>query len=293
MPRETDALRLLKTLLGLYKPSAEEVRRLAEVAKLNKLLLAYLRRVGDVLRGELLREEARYMWFVRNVAEVVEVLNGVGVNYALHKFRKPFDHVSVDLDILVRVDDIPKAVKALISRGFRAVVLELYTVTLARNGFMVDLYTNPSFTWVAYMDGEELLKCCTEEIEVDGVRANALTREAEVAVTAAHAIYKEHMVLLIDCLTMWAWTNREVWRLTEELGAGKALETLHSICRAIEAGYVEAPYKLSLGMVIKILSEKLVKDPVFRVTTMNVLKYVFGRRDIGARILSRLLRESY
>ena len=73
----------------------------------------------------------------------------------------------------------------------------------------------------------------------------------------------------------------------------KALETLHSICKAIEAGYIETPYKLSLGMVIKILTEKLVEDPVFRATTMNVLKYAFARRDIGTRILSRLLRESY
>jgi hypothetical protein len=293
MPRETDALRLLKTLLGLYKPGVEEVRRLAEVAKLNKLLLAYLRRVGDALRDELLREEARHRWFMRNATEVIEALNGAGVEYALHKFRKPFDHVSVDLDILVRVDDIPKAVKALISRGFRAVVLELYTVTLARNGFMVDLYTNPSFAWVIYMDGEKLLRCCVEEIEIGGVKANALTKETEVAVVAAHAVYKEHVVLLIDCLTAWAWTGRGVWSLAEELGTDKALETLHSICRAIGAGYIEAPYRLSIATITRILSEKFVRDPVFRVTTINMLKYAFEHRDIGARMLNRLLRGSY
>jgi len=293
MPRETETLKLLRTLLGLYKPSAEEVRRLAEVAKLNKLLLAYLRRVGDALRGELLREEARHRWFMRNATEVIEALNGAGVEYALHKFRKPFDHVSVDLDILVRVNDIPKAVKALISRGFRAVVLEPYTVTLARNGFMVDLYTNPSFAWVVYMDGEELLKCCVEEIEVDGVRANALTREAEVAVTAAHAIYKEHMVLLIDCLTMWAWTNREVWGLAEELSVGRALETLHSVCRAIGTGRAEAPHRLKPYVVANALAKKFVSDSIFRVTTLNVPRYILRRREIGAMLVGRLMRKSY
>ena len=293
MPRETETLKLLRTLLGLYKPSAEEVRRLAEVAKLNKLLLAYLRRVGDALRGELLREEARHRWFMRNATEVIEALNGAGVEYALHKFRKPFDHVSVDLDILVRVNDIPKAVKALISRGFRAVVLEPYTVTLARNGFMVDLYTNPSFALVVYMDGEELLKCCVEEIEVDGVRANALTREAEVAVTAAHAIYKEHMVLLIDCLTMWAWTNREVWGLAEELSVGRALETLHSVCRAIGTGRAEAPHRLKPYVVANALAKKFVSDSIFRVTTLNVPRYILRRREIGAMLVGRLMRKSY
>jgi hypothetical protein len=293
MPRETETLKLLRTLLGLHRPSAGEVRRLAEVAKLNKLFLAYLRRVGDVLRGELLREEARYRWFMRSAAEIVDALNGVSVNYALHKFRKPLDHVSVDLDILVKVDDVPKAVKALISRGFRVVVLEPYTITLARDGFIVDLYTNPSFAWVVYMDGERLMKCCVEEIDVNGVRASVLTKEAEVAVVAAHAVYKEHMVLLIDCLTAWAWTGRGVWSLAEELGADKALETLHNICRAIGAGYTEAPHKFSIVTTTGILIEKLAEDPIFRATTINMVKYTLKHRDIGTRILSRILRESY
>jgi hypothetical protein len=58
--------------------------------------------------------------FVRNAADVIEVLDDVGVAYILYKSRKPFDHVSVDLDVLIRVGDVPKAVRALVSR-----VLEL------------------------------------------------------------------------------------------------------------------------------------------------------------------------
>jgi hypothetical protein len=293
MPRETETIKLLKTLLGLYKPKGEEVYRLAEVANLNKLLLAYLRRVWDALRDQLIREEARYRRFMKNTAEVIEVLDGVGATYALYKFRRPFDHVSVDLDILVRVEDVPKAVKALASRGFKVVVWEPYTVTLARNGFIVDLYTNPSFAWVVYMDGGKLLRCCVEEIEVNGLRARALSREAEVVVTAAHAIYKEHMVLLMDCLVTWAWTNRGARNLANELGADEALEALYNICRAIGAGHAEAPYRLGLGMVAKVLTKKLVEDPVFRATAINTLRYAFGRRDIGTRMLSRFLRKSY
>jgi hypothetical protein len=46
-----------------------------------------------------LREEARYRWFLRNTVEVVNALRGL--EYALYKFRRPVEHVSVDLDILV------------------------------------------------------------------------------------------------------------------------------------------------------------------------------------------------
>jgi ABC-type transport system involved in cytochrome c biogenesis ATPase subunit len=78
MPRETETLKLLRTLQGLYKPSSGEVYELAGIAKLNKLYLAYLRRVGGVLRNELIREEAKYRRFMRNAVEVVVVLERGG-----------------------------------------------------------------------------------------------------------------------------------------------------------------------------------------------------------------------
>jgi len=55
-----------------------------------------------------------------------------GRDYALYKFRRPVDHVSVYLDILVNARDIPRAVKSLRERGFRVLVPEPYTVTMER-----------------------------------------------------------------------------------------------------------------------------------------------------------------
>jgi hypothetical protein len=49
MPRETEAIKLLKTLLGLYRPGGDEILRLAEVAKLNKLYLTTLGGLGMFL----------------------------------------------------------------------------------------------------------------------------------------------------------------------------------------------------------------------------------------------------
>lgn len=83
------------------------------------------------------------------------------------------DHVSADLGILVSVDDIPKAVKLLIRRDFEVAASELYTVSLTRRGFIVDLYINPLFTWIIYSDGEKLLKESSEEIMINTARAKA------------------------------------------------------------------------------------------------------------------------
>jgi len=119
MFRETPTLKLLRTIEDLYRPRRGEISALAELAKINKLYLAYLRAIGNALRDELLREEARYKWFVKNVVEVIKALNGL--NYALYKFRKPVDHVSVDLDILTSRSDVPKAVRILKEHGFEVI----------------------------------------------------------------------------------------------------------------------------------------------------------------------------
>jgi hypothetical protein len=292
MPRETETLKLLRTLQGLYKPSGEEVYRLAEAARLNKLYLAYLRRVGGSLGSELICEEAKYRWFMRNAIEVVKALENVGATYALYKFRRPFEHVSVDLDILVGVDDIPKAVKALIHRGFKVVVSEPHTITLARDGFIVDLYTNPSFMWVVYMDGNKLIREHAEDIELNGITARALSREAEVVVAAAHAAYKEHIVLLIDCLVAWSWMNKRAWDIAVEHGVEEALEALLEACSLVRRGLVEAPYRLKSHVLFKAYTHKALHDPVFRSTLLNILRYL-ARRDLGLRISARLTRRSY
>ena len=65
MSRNSVSLRLLEVLGGSYRPCEDEMLELAEAARLNKLYLAYLRAVGDVLGSELAREEARHRWFLR------------------------------------------------------------------------------------------------------------------------------------------------------------------------------------------------------------------------------------
>jgi len=284
-------LKLLRVLEGFYRPREDEVSRLANVARMNKLYLAYLRMVGDAVGYELAREEARYRWFVENVVEVVEALRGV--NYALYKFRKPVGHVSVDLDILVGREDVPRATMMLCKHGFKMAVVEPYTVTLERRGFIVDLYTEPSFAWIIYVDGGRLLRDYVEDVDVHGVWTRALTREAEVVVAAAHALYKEHLILLIDCLLAWEWLNNRAWRIAVDLNVKQALKELLKICNLIKSGLAEAPYKLEPHMIIKAYIEKTLEDPVFRATLLNMFKYVIIRKNIGAMILRRITRKSY
>ena len=291
MSRESDSLRLLRVIDGSYKPSMEDAHKLAERARLNKLYLAYLRGVGDLFKDELKREETRYEWYMKNAVEVIKALKSV--NYALYKFRRPVDHVSVDLDILVDTKEIPKAVKLLRNIGFNIVVPEPYTITMERKGFIIDLYTMPAFAWVVYMDGEKLLKEHAEDIDVYGTEARALSREAEVAVAAAHAVYKEHMVLLMDCLVMWNWLNKEVWKISIDYDIETALEEVLGICSLVKNGFTEAPCKLNPSAILKAYAGKMIHDPAFRATFSNIIKYILSRENTGSIIINRLSRKSY
>jgi len=60
-------------------------------------------------------EEERFRGYIKGCIEIAEELRGL--RYAFYKFRRPVDHVSVDLDVLIHVDDVWRAVKRLSGRG--------------------------------------------------------------------------------------------------------------------------------------------------------------------------------
>jgi hypothetical protein len=180
----------------------------------------------------------------------------------------------------------------LIRRGFKIAVSEPFTITPAKSGFIADLYTNSSFVWIIYSDGEKLLKEYSEETMINNVRARALTIEAETAVSVAHAIYKEHMILLIDCLTIWRWMNKKVWDIAYELGIDKSVEKTIEICNLVRRGLAETPYRLDITTILDAYIDKIFRDPLFRSTVLNILKYLMKQENIGTIILNRIKRKA-
>lgn len=263
---------------------------LVELARLNRVLLGFLRRVGY---GGSLRalEESRYRRYVGEVVKALEALRSL--DYALFKFRKPVEHVSVDVDILVRSGDVWRAARRLSEAGFKVEVLEPYTVTVVRKGAVVDLYTHPSFAWIVYLDGERLLEEVeTVEIGDTGAVARALTPEAEAVVTAAHAIYKEHIYLLSDYYVVKHWVSSRTLDLAQELKAGDALRLAMSLNKQIEEGRVETPVKLGPAQTLRILAGKFSKDPYFRASSVNALKLVPKKRYVQL-LIHRIVRRTY
>lgn len=267
--------------------------QLVERARLNKMLLGFLRRIN--YDGELRWiEEERYSNYIDAVVMVAEALKGL--DYALFKLQKPIEHVSVDIDILVRREHIPRAIDKLRGLGFRIGVKEPYTVTMVKNSVIVDLYTNPSFAWVVYLDGERLLG----EIESvklysskhGSIEVNALSRDAETISILAHAIYKEHIYLLSDYFVSKYWINPRVIELADELRVLDAIRVSQALNKLIENGLVEAPVRLSYPFIAGILLRKFTQDSDFRATSLNILRLLSQRRTIEL-LLWRLRRTTY
>ncbi|PNV80549.1 MAG: hypothetical protein C0179_05475 [Fervidicoccus sp.] len=286
---ETNTVKLIRALEGSAKLEEDELKGLLKLAGENKVLLGLLRKTNS--RDEIKRdEERRYRRFAGSVIEVAEALKDL--NYALHKFRKPVEHVSVDIDVLIDRRDLTEAARRLSDRGFRVEVSEKYTVTMTRGSTIVDLYTNPAFAWVIYLDGSKLLECCTEDFEFEGYTLKGLSREAEVVVSASHAVYKEHIYLLIDYFTVKKWLNERALKLSAELGAEESIKIASMLNDLVESGSMELPSRIPPALLARAYSLKFLKDEEFRATSPNLLKYLISERA-GKAIFWRLTRKTY
>ena len=136
----------------------------------------------------------------------------------------------------------------------------------------MDLYTGHSFAWIVYMDENRLLRDYSEDMEIRGVRVRALAREAEITVVATHAIYKEHLVLLIDCLTLWNWSSRNLPNVAKDLGVIGVPKTLSHVCELVRRDFLETPPRIPLHLLIQAYVEKVAYDNIFRATLLNTIK---------------------
>ena len=266
------------------------IDRLIEHARLNKVLLHFLRRLdiqGDIRE----REEHRYRVFKESLMELNNILCGSGYEYAFFKLYKPIEYVPADIDILVSDRDATRVAKELLRRGFSLEVLEPYTVTLIRGRLIVDLYTYPSLGNIAYLDGQRLLEYRTW-VDLDGVEIVSLETPAEAVVNVAHSIAKEWIYTLNDYYTVSRWLDSRALDLCRELGciyeAGYAL----TINRMIEEGIIETPFKIPNIFRLRLWGMKFIENPLTRGTSIKSISRLSDRR-FGKLILSRLTRGTY
>ena len=287
MTNQTETIILMDLIAGENSVPDRLAPRLVERARLNKVRLEALRRLGinDELRQS---DESRLAAFRRTTVEVVSGLKNL--DYALIKFFKPVAYVPSDLDLLVSRGDEYKVRRTLKQAGFEYVVSEPNCVTMRRD-IQIDVYTNPDFMNVPYLVGDDLLKY-SEAAYIGDVETRALAQDVEAVLLAAHSVYKEQLITLNDYFTLRKFLRPSSLGIGEALKVDKAIHYCLSVLKRIEDGSTEAPFKIPFPVYARIFLQKLGDDSKARREVKNLVRKL-GEGRLASLAVSRLLRESY
>jgi len=281
-----------KHLINLIKEDDQKMEVdlsfLIDLASKNKVLLQLLVKL-DVKNS--LRESQEET--LGNIVRLVEILSKDldGFNFAFFKLVKPVSYVPADVDVLVKYDEREEIIRRIEGLGFRVEVKEPFCTTLVKGSFIVDVYVHPTLGGMVYMDGQRLLDYVSIK-EFNGIKIRTLDSYVEALVSAAHAIYKERIYTLNDYFTVKEWAREETFKLAKELKCSSALEFAIKINDAIDKGLIEVPYKIPVYTWAKLLVQKVLRDPLTRSTSKNLVRVLGTRR--GMELLkSKFTRESY
>lgn len=268
--------------------SNEDLKVSIDVAAKNKVLLHFLRVMN--IDGDIkVLQENMYKEFLRSLRLVANALKGI--DHVFIKLRKPVRYVPSDIDVLLRRRDVGKAYSRLRSLGFRAEVVEPYTLTVTRGNIIVDLYVHPTMGNIIYIDGEKLLEY-RENGFFEDVEIPVLEKPAEALIVAAHAIYKERIYTLNDYVTIKMWVSRKTVRLARDFKCLDAVREALIINDMVRRGDLKLPYRIPLNKWIILFTRKIISDEVTRGTILRTRRALKDPR-FGEMIKSKLFRETY
>ncbi len=257
-----------------------------ECARRNKVLLGILRKY-PISFGLLNRLEARFRSITDSVEELSELMDGL--NYAFFKLIKPIPYVPSDVDLLISKSDLEDAVSKLLKAGYHLVTRSRSTLTF-RKDVTVDLYIDPSFGDLVYIDGASLLKFKCQEV-FEEIRITHLCPEVEALVIATHALFKEWILTLNDVISFSEYCGYETYVMADEFRFRSLMLDMSELVRRSFSGEIELPYKVPLNKWIYYFLEKL-RDPVTRGTIPSFIRRLLFAALRG-EIIYKINRESY
>jgi len=178
------------------------------------------------------------------IIEITKLLDEADVNYVIFKTLTPFNsELDTDIDILIDIDDLQKAISALESSSWKHAYLSapgkitnkisllLYpSIALYKDGIELDLH--PLINWGRLtLSPSEIKRILRNRrtIKYEGIEMPVLPREYEAFFIIAHAIYKHDRVNLWDIHMIRGISKEDFdWRLLKKLCARyRALEAMN------------------------------------------------------------------
>ena len=188
----------------------QNTSKLYHYATKNRMSLLYLDALKrlDILAS--LREEYnklvdKYAKTNQAIYRVSRVLNRTGVNYTFFKSIRPYQEVTVDIDILIFGSraEFKEVVQVLRRVGYIFLGSGPLSVTFrdSETGINLDIYYEVGVSHIIYLDKDYLKRFVRDRRLSTGELVLSLFSEADLLAVIAHSVVKEHMYVLSEYYT--------------------------------------------------------------------------------------------
>jgi hypothetical protein len=300
-------------------------------ASLNKISLLYMETLAkfgkiDNENAELNRLRTRHKKMLELAVFLGNLFNDHDISYSIMKTLRPFAYAGADVDVLLgNTEDFSRAVKKLQEHNFTFLSQDLFSATMVRKDFEVnvDLQLGITVSNLPYINKRLLLQN-VKEIKINGNTVKTLDAHADVNVIACHALYKENMYTLADFYSTALFITREnsktLCKLAEQTKSTAAVSAmltwtqriadaafginlpgiddalrclgLHTIAGILNGNELRFPLRFSRSLVFLSLINKIYRDDYTRSSLIQALCSNLSRRQLGA-LMRHFSRESY
>jgi hypothetical protein len=210
---DTPTVQLLRVIGSPYVGSNSEFSTqhpedLYHYAIKNRIPLLYLKALRKFDRlGNLQREHDklvdRFVKIETAFRRISEVLDGSGISYGFFKSVRPYEEVTVDIDILIFGSKYEEALRALYSADYMFLGRGPLSTTFRdkESRINLDIYDEVGVSHIVYLDKDALMKFVGNRDLSNGFVVRSLSPEADLLAVIAHSIIKEHMYVLSEYYT--------------------------------------------------------------------------------------------
>jgi len=207
-------------------------------ARANRVALLYLEAVGNGENFNIFSEEnerlrARYSKTMEIVQEVSHILNRSDVHHAFFKTLRPYQEITVDLDILIFGASYPKAIKALKGAGYILLNGDRASATFheIKANLNIDLYNEVNASRFVYLEKERLERFTVERRISKDETVTCLDEAADLLCVIAHSVIKEQMYVISEYYTtIYYLSEFDNARLGQFLGLVKDCHLCSAVC---------------------------------------------------------------
>jgi len=225
------------------KLDPKDVSRLYSYAAKNRMPLLYLKALKRYGRLGSLKEDYselsdRYVKTVEAISKVTRIIERAGVNYALFKSIRPYQEVTVDVDVLIFGPEYQEVIRTMNYAGYRFLGGGPISVTFRdiEAKINVDIYNEVGASRIIYLDKDKLRRFTVNRKLPNGEVVRSLDPSADLLAVIAHSVVKEHMYVLSEYYTT-------LYYLSDTNS-----KTLHSFLSLVDECRMRSAVKTHLGV---------------------------------------------